>query len=94
MSDAILRLDTVTKLFDSKAPQITALDQVSFEIKPGEVTGLIGPDGAGKTTLMRLIAGLLIPDSGHIEAIGIDVNNAPPRRAISAGLYAAALWFI
>lgn len=77
MSDAILRLDAVTKLFDSKARQTTALDQVSFEIKPGEVTGLIGPDGAGKTTLMRLIAGLLIPDSGHIEAIGIDVNNDP-----------------
>ena len=51
---------------------IRALDKVSFSIRRGVVTGLIGPDGAGKTTLMRLAAGLLVPDSGSIHALGLD----------------------
>ncbi len=49
-----------------------ALDSVSFSIRQGVVTGLIGPDGAGKTTLMRLAAGLLVPDAGSIHALGMD----------------------
>lgn len=52
--------------------QTRALDGVSFAIRQGAVTGLIGPDGAGKTTLMRLAAGLLVPDSGSIRALGLD----------------------
>ena len=49
----------------------------------GAVTGLIGPDGAGKTTLMRLIAGLLRADAGRIEVLGIDVAREP--LAVQAG---------
>ena len=54
-----------------------ALDDVSFTIQPGRVTGLIGPDGAGKTTLMRLAAGLLLPDAGAIRVLDIDVLAQP-----------------
>ena len=61
MSDAALKLSSVSKLFDSHGRVIKALDDVSFKIQAGKVTGLIGPDGAGKTTLMRLISGLLVP---------------------------------
>lgn len=50
----------------------TAIDNLSLEIKKGEITGLIGADGAGKTTLIRLIIGLLIPDSGEIMTLGIN----------------------
>jgi ABC-2 type transport system ATP-binding protein len=56
---------------------ITALDTISAEAARGVVTGLIGPDGAGKTTLMRLIAGLLRAGSGRIEVLGIDIAKAP-----------------
>ena len=54
-----------------------ALDKVDFNLRAGQVSGLIGPDGAGKTTLMRLAAGLLVADEGDIQVLGIDVRNDP-----------------
>jgi ABC-2 type transport system ATP-binding protein len=51
----------------------TALAGLDLEIAPGEVFGLVGPDGAGKTTAMRLAAGLLRPDAGRIRILGRDV---------------------
>jgi len=66
----MIRIDTLTKSFRSNArPAINALNA---EIRPGLITGLVGPDGAGKTTLVRLIAGLLRPTKGKIEAFGLD----------------------
>lgn len=50
-----------------------ALNQVDFEVKDGELFGLIGPDGAGKSTLFRIMVSLLIPDSGHCSVNGFDV---------------------
>ena len=49
-----------------------ALEDISFEVSEGEIFGLIGPDGAGKTTLFRIIATLLIPDTGKLEVLGMD----------------------
>ncbi len=49
-----------------------ALKEVSFEVNPGEIFGLIGPDGAGKTTLFRLLVTLLLPDSGSAKVLGHD----------------------
>lgn len=59
-------IKNLTKTFD----KITAIDNLSLEIEKGKITGLIGADGAGKTTLIRLIIGLLLPDSGNIEVLG------------------------
>lgn len=50
-----------------------ALHEVSFEVDPGEIFGFIGPDGAGKTTLFRILTTLLLPDEGGAEVLGIDV---------------------
>ncbi len=73
MGDApILEAAGLAKAFSAGGRRTQALDGVSFAIRPGEVTGLIGPDGAGKTTLMRLAAGLLVPDAGSIRALGMD----------------------
>jgi len=52
-----------------------ALDQVNASLRPGIITGLVGPDGAGKTTLIRLMAGLLLPTSGHITILGLDTQK-------------------
>lgn len=55
--------------------RVRALDAVSFSVKKGELFGLIGPDGAGKTTLFRLLATLLMPDSGTASVDGFDIVN-------------------
>lgn len=77
MSNAILILSSVSKHFDVNDQRIKALDDITFQIQTGKVTGLIGPDGAGKTTLMRLVSGLLLPNSGEISVMGIDVVAEP-----------------
>ena len=59
--------DRVTKRFGSDEP---ALDDVSLRVEPGTITGLVGPDGSGKTTLIHLLAGLMKADSGNIELLG------------------------
>jgi ABC-2 type transport system ATP-binding protein len=71
-----LELTGVSKRFRAGTREIQALADVSLRARHGVVTGLIGPDGAGKTTLMRLAAGLLAPDRGTIHVLGLDVLSA------------------
>ncbi len=68
MSDAAVRLDGVTRRYGA----VTAVDSLTFAVRAGEMFGLIGPDGAGKTTTIRLMCGLLRPDSGRIAVLGRD----------------------
>ena len=72
MTVAEVSVEKLAKSFHVGEQTVQALDDVSFTLKPGQVTGLIGPDGAGKTTLMRLLCGLLSIDSGHITVSGLD----------------------
>ncbi|MBB4290941.1 ABC-2 type transport system ATP-binding protein [Rhizobium leguminosarum] len=76
----LVRIDGVTKRFGD-AP--AALDAVSGTIGGGAITGLVGPDGAGKTTLIRLMTGLMLPDTGAVEVLGLDT------RKNAAGIQAA-----
>jgi drug efflux transport system ATP-binding protein len=71
-----VRIEGVQRSFRTGRRVVAALDGVSATAASGAVTGLIGPDGAGKTTLMRLIAGLLRADAGRIEVLGLDVARA------------------
>jgi len=66
-----VRVENITKTYEKG--QVVALDNVSFEVKSGELFGLIGPDGAGKTSLFRILTTLLVPDAGKAEVAGLDV---------------------
>ena len=67
----------VSKRFHSAGREVKALDRLSARIRPGAVTGFVGPDGGGKTTLFRLMAGLLVPDEGDIRLFDTDVVRDP-----------------
>ena len=58
---------------------VQALDAVSLRVQRGQMTALVGPDGAGKTTLMRMMAGLMVPDAGQLQVLGVDVARHPQR---------------
>ena len=64
-----IRIDNVEKKFGG----ITAVSGLSLQVSAGELFGLIGPDGAGKTTLIRMLVGLMRPDTGTLEVSGFDV---------------------
>ncbi len=72
-AELLVQVEGVTKWFGENAAP--ALDRLSARVEPGQVTGLVGPDGAGKTTLMRLLAGLLLPDEGRITVCGFDTES-------------------
>ena len=74
----MIRACDLTKTFRRENGEIVrALDGISMEAPDGALTALVGPDGAGKTTLIRLIAGLLRADSGRLDVLGIDVAATP-----------------
>jgi ABC-2 type transport system ATP-binding protein len=70
MKEPLALIENLTKRFAANLPP--ALDTLSFTIGAGQVTGIVGPDGAGKTTLMRLLAGLLKPSEGRATVCGYD----------------------
>ncbi len=74
MDTPVARAQAVSKRFAAGAAP--ALDGVDIEIMAGRMTGLVGPDGAGKTTLIRLLAGLLDPDSGTVQVGGVAAVSA------------------
>ena len=72
---AALILEDVCKTFGSDDAATMALSHVSMQARAGTICGLIGPDGAGKSTLMRLAAGLLLPESGQFQVLGMDTRE-------------------
>jgi ABC-2 type transport system ATP-binding protein len=69
MTSSAVRVAHVVKRFGS----VIAVDDLSFEVEAGELFGLVGPDGAGKTTLFRILTTLLVPDRGSATVLGADV---------------------
>src|SRR5580704_7167012 len=66
-----ITLNNITKTYNKKT--VLAVDDVSFSVEKGEIFGLIGPDGAGKSTIFRLLTTLLLPDTGTATVAGLDV---------------------
>ncbi len=56
---------------------VQAVDDLTIQVRGGEIFGLMGPDGAGKTTLMRMLCGAMLPDSGEVIVNGIDMSQSP-----------------
>jgi len=67
----------VVSALSKRFPGVTAVDRLSFDVHPGEIFGLVGPDGAGKTTTLRMLAGVLPPDDGTAVVAGFDVRRDP-----------------
>jgi ABC-2 type transport system ATP-binding protein len=77
-SPPALCLDGVRKSFHRGTGEtVLALDNISFSVDQGGLAALVGPDGAGKTTLMRLLAGLIKPDGGTVNVLGINAAKDP-----------------
>ena len=79
-----LSLRAVTKRF----PGVTALDAVSLDLMPGSVTALVGENGAGKSTIVKILTGIYTPDEGRVEVAGAAVRFVSPRDAWAAGIAA------
>ncbi|MBU0677194.1 MAG: ABC transporter ATP-binding protein [Verrucomicrobia bacterium] len=69
---AVLRAENLTKIFRDfwRRPKVKAVDGISFEIRRGEVFGVLGPNGSGKSTTLKMILGLLFPTQGSLEVLG------------------------
>src|SRR6266436_6579404 len=72
-SKVLIEIVNLVKTFQTTA----AIDRLTAQVLAGTITGLVGPDGAGKTTLIRMLAGLLLPTSGTIKVLGFDPTVEP-----------------
>lgn len=73
MSDVLIQTSNLSKRYGDKL----AVDQVSFEVRAGEIFGFLGPNGAGKTTTIKILVGLLQPSSGAVSVAGYDIQTQP-----------------
>ena len=69
----MISITNITKKFD----EFTAVDNLSMDVKSGEVLGFLGPNGAGKSTTMKMITGFIKPTEGIIKVNGMDVEKNP-----------------
>src|SRR5512135_3569696 len=72
-SQPVIKVQGLTKRFGD----FIAVNNVSFEVQPGEVVGYLGPNGSGKTTTIRMLCGLSQPTAGAVEVLGVDVVRNP-----------------
>jgi ABC-2 type transport system ATP-binding protein len=81
MSEKIITVENLTRTFGS----FTAVDSISFDVHKGEIFGFLGANGAGKTTAMRILCGLLSPTSGKANVCGFDVYTQSEQIKLNIG---------
>ncbi len=79
---SILAVEGLKKSFGG----LRAVDDVSFRVEPGEIVGLIGPNGSGKTTVLNLVSGAIRPDAGRVRFLGQSIAGAEPHRIATGGI--------
>jgi ABC-type multidrug transport system ATPase subunit len=70
-----VELKNIVKKYTTKKSEVVAVDNISFDVEVGELFGLIGPDGAGKTSIFRILTTLILADGGSANVLGYDVVN-------------------
>src|SRR2546428_5574749 len=78
----MLTVDHLTKRFGG----FLAVNEVSFEVRPGEILGLIGPNGSGKSTIFNMLAGALTANGGAITFEGPEIAGEAPHRIVNLGI--------
>lgn len=78
----MLALSGVVRLLRRRGGVVRAVDGMTLELLPGEIVGLVGPRGAGKTTVLLLAAGVLVPDAGSVTVTGVPPSSLRARRAL------------
>ena len=82
MSDAILKVSNITCYYG----EMQAIKDVTLEVRRGEIVAIIGANGAGKSTIMKSIAGLITPHSGNIVFEGVEITGVPANKMIRKGI--------
>jgi NitT/TauT family transport system ATP-binding protein len=85
-----LRIEGIEKTFGGEHP-VTAIRNVSVEVRAGEFLSIVGPSGCGKSTLLQIVAGLMLPSSGRVLLGGVDVTGQPARMVYLFQQYAKSL---
>lgn len=65
--------------YDDGRRTVHVIDEISFELKPGEIVSIVGPSGCGKTTLLNILSGLLVPSSGEVRWHGTSLSGMPAK---------------
>jgi len=81
-SNEVIEVSELTKKFGN----VTAVNQITFNVNKGEIFGFLGPNGAGKTTTIRMLTGLLTPDSGYVFIDGVDMKRSPIKAKMKIGV--------
>jgi len=83
--DILIKVEELTRHYGVQTGSRPAVDNISFEVRRGEVLGFLGPNGAGKSTTMRMITGNLAPSHGRIVVNGIDILDQPKKAKADIG---------
>ncbi len=87
----MIEAHNLTKVFrDKKRGEIRAVDGVSFRCQPGQIYGLLGANGAGKTTILRMLATILQPTDGSARVAGFDITEQPEQVRTQVGFLSTA----
>jgi len=92
MNKESINIEAVSKIYQTTKGKITALDNITFDVKPREFVSIIGPSGCGKTTLLNIIAGFLSPTTGRVIYNNEEVKGPSPERGVIFQEYAVFSW--